>query len=320
MIITEENLKYFASPISDSEDEMCKHAISMVRDALKNIGYSDNGNIIGKLESESSAYQIRMGFPGTSRDINIFVQGSYANGTNVRRESDVDIAIVQEDIFQPRYREGVTGANYGFTPAVKQAKKLKDEVEEALKDKFGPNEVQRHNKSVHVSGNSYRKESDSVPCLRFRDYSNDYDCNPNNYVKGIYIHSDDGKVIINYPEQHIRNGVVKNQKTSYRFKKIVRIFKHLKIQMSNLHYLSAQKMSSFLIESILWNVRVENYLRYQNISSQVREVIEYLSSHLDNIYTWNEINNVKLIRQDGINRVSICQDFINDLNKAFTFR
>lgn len=90
--------------------------------------------------------------------------------------------------------------------------------------------------------------------------------------------------------------------------------------MSNLHYLSAQKMSSFLIESILWNVHVENYLRYQNISSQVREVIEYLSSHLDNIYTWNEINNVKLIRQDGINRVSICQDFINDLNKAFTFR
>ena len=111
MKFKEAQLTIFASPISDTEDEQCKNAIRMVRDALKCIGFSDNGNDISKMYTDSYSYQIRMQ-NSAGRDIKIFVQGSYANGTNIRSESDVDLAVVQENVFRTKYRPGVTDANY----------------------------------------------------------------------------------------------------------------------------------------------------------------------------------------------------------------
>ena len=71
-----------------------------------------------------------------SRKIKLFIQGSYANNTNVRTQSDVDIAVVQEEIFQTVYREGVSDRNYNFSTAKPAEKSFKDEVEECLKDKL----------------------------------------------------------------------------------------------------------------------------------------------------------------------------------------
>lgn len=47
---TEEQLTKMASPISKSEDEKCKNAIKMVRDAMKHLNYTDDGNDIYSLE------------------------------------------------------------------------------------------------------------------------------------------------------------------------------------------------------------------------------------------------------------------------------
>ena len=62
-----------------------------------------------------------------SRKIKLFIQGSYANNTNVRTQSDVDIAVVQEEIFQTVYREGVSDRNYNFSTAnlLKSLSKMK---------------------------------------------------------------------------------------------------------------------------------------------------------------------------------------------------
>ena len=76
---------------------------------------------------------------------------------------------------------------------------FKDEVEEALIEKFGRSEVRRGNKAIRINGNTYRKETDCVPCFRYRDYSNDYMDDPNNFIGGITIYSDKGERIINYP-------------------------------------------------------------------------------------------------------------------------
>ena len=41
MRYTEEKLKLYASPLYETEQEKCKHAIEMVRDALAGIGYTE---------------------------------------------------------------------------------------------------------------------------------------------------------------------------------------------------------------------------------------------------------------------------------------
>ena len=66
--------------------------------------------------------------------------------------------------------------------------------------------MERKNKSIKIHGNTYRKDADSVPCRRYRDYRGDYQKDTKNYIPGIVITPDHGSRIINYPEQHIANG------------------------------------------------------------------------------------------------------------------
>ena len=195
MRFVEEQLKRFAAPLSDSEDERCKHAIGMVRDAMKELGYM--GGDITRLDEMTAAYSLELR-KGSSFSAKILVQGSYANNTNVKAHSDVDIAVICESAFMSQYRRGTSGRGYGFSPSELTARQFKDEVEDALKRKYGEG-VERRNKSIKISGNTYRTDADVVPALRHRDYSNDYLNNKEAYIGGIYIVTDEGKGIINYP-------------------------------------------------------------------------------------------------------------------------
>ena len=98
MKFKESTLKLYAAPLSDTEDAKCKHAIEAIRDALKYLGYTDDQKDISLLESETLAYAVSMRNKYSTEKIHIFIQGSYANNTCVRNESDVDIAVVRDDI------------------------------------------------------------------------------------------------------------------------------------------------------------------------------------------------------------------------------
>ena len=54
MIFTEEMLKKYARPLSATEETMCKNAISMVMDALKELGFYAKDNIIKAYENTDS--------------------------------------------------------------------------------------------------------------------------------------------------------------------------------------------------------------------------------------------------------------------------
>ena len=104
MKFKESTLKEYAAPLSETENQKCLNAIGMVRDALKDLGFTDYGTPITPLYSDTYAYALEMRSTTADRKIKLFIQGSYANNTNVRTQSDVDIAVVQEDIFRTEYR------------------------------------------------------------------------------------------------------------------------------------------------------------------------------------------------------------------------
>jgi len=320
MIFTEKMLNDYSQPLSDSEDRQCKNAINMVVDAIKPLGFSETRSLVEPMYAGTYAYYQELKSNYDSRKIKVFLQGSYANNTNVRSQSDVDIAIVEEDIFQTTYRFGASDADYGFTTADTRPKSFKDEVEESLKQKFN-SDVERRNKSIRIKGNTYRKDADGVPCRRYKDFRRDYSNDPMNYIGGILIVADTGEKIINYPEQHIRNGKEKNTATNYYYKKMVRIMKKIRYLMLENEIGSASKISSFALESLMWNIPNEKYLQnkvYRKVY-MVDKLIDYLKSDLLFFNTYKEANGIKDLfpTQDSLTNM---RAFINDIHSFYEYQ
>lgn len=319
MKYTEKQICKMASPISQSEDEKCKNAIRMVRDAMKKLNYTDDGKDIRSYMAESYSYALDLRQQYTGKKITLLVQGSYANKTNIPTESDVDVAVILESTFITKYRTGVTDSNYGFTDGTFSASELKDEVEKALNQHFGHKGIERHDKCIKVIGNTYRVDADVVPSYRYRDYSDDYINDSNNYVGGIEIRPDSGGRIINYPEQHIKLGITKNKVTKYNFKKCVRIIKSMREDMEENGYTVSPKISSFGLESLLWNVDVSAYTKYSSILRYTfDEVVSFLKNDFLNFDGYIEANGIKLLFPD-IATKSAYQKFVNDLYNFYEY-
>lgn len=317
MKFTDQMLTNFAQPLSTTEEQQCKNAIRMVIDALKNLGFQELRSTVEPMYSETNAYFQELS--SSNRKIKVFLQGSYANNTNVRTQSDVDIAVVQEEIFATRYRPGVTNANYHFENANSSSLAFKDEVELALRKRFG-SDVNRENKSIKINGNSHRKDADAVPSRRHKDFSADWWNDPTNYISGILITADSGEEIINYPEQHIKNGKNKNLETNFHYKKMVRILKKMRYLMKDSNIVAAKSVSSFALESLLWNVPNSYYLK-QSSNRKVlffKQLINYLTSYLYLLSNFKEANGIKPLFADQQSLQNMIS-FITELESFYEY-
>lgn len=314
MKFKESTLKQYAAPLSETEDTKCKRAIEAIRDALSDLGYTDDQKGIGLLESDTLSYAVSMRNKYSTERVHIFIQGSYANNTCVRNESDVDIAVVREDIFE--YAWGVD-LDISTENKRKEAKALKDAVERVLRNRF-PYQVHRGNKSIKVDGNTYRKQADTVPCISlhhyYRSHLNDY----STHRDGVMIFADDGSVIRNFPKQHIANGKAKNGRTNYYYKKMVRIMKKMRHLMSEYGYSSADKVSSFGLESLLWNVPDSYFTKWYTHGYEFKELIQYLHNNQSILINGLEANGIKDLCPTQA-EVTAYTNFINDLKIFFEF-
>lgn len=312
MKFKESTLKLYAAPLSRTEDEKCKHAIEQIRDALKNLGYTDDDKGIGLLESDTLAYSVSMRGMYSKEKIHIFIQGSYANNTCVRNESDVDIAIVREDDHDSAY-----GENMRIVTANKkiEAMKLKDNVERTLKIKFPNNQVHRKNKSIKVDGNTYRKQVDTVPCIAMNYYYRSHLYDNVSYHDGVIIFADDGTIIRNFPKQHITKGKAKNSSTNYYYKKMVRIMKKMRYLMIALGYINENEVSSFGVESMVWNIPDCYFTRYQSYGYIFEDILGYLYRNKTMINEFYEANGIKKLcnSQDDMKK------YTNFINKLYSF-
>lgn len=329
MKFTETMLDNYSQPLSATEDQHCKNAIRMVSDALKRLGFTDDGKAISPLYPDTYAYAIQLRSTNGYRNVKLFVQGSYANNTNVRTQSDVDIAVIQEEVFITGYRPASSSfpqsdADYNFSTAPTPNKSFKDEVQECLEYKFG-SDVERKNKSVKVHGNTNRKDADTVPCRRYRDYRNDYRKDANNYVGGIVITPDRGPRIIDYPEQHIANGRSKNIATHQYYKKMVRIIKKMRYLMEESCYTpyvsAAQGVSSFMLESLLWNIDDKWYLDNCGAHRKVyafQLMINLLKASKGLFKSYKEANGIKPLCEDDTAFTKLCT-FIDSLSSFYDY-
>lgn len=270
MRYSESTLKAWTSPLSDSEKQRAENAIKMIRSAIDN---SD------ELKSMS---------------IEVFTQGSFANNTNVRTESDVDVCVMLKDTFHAIYPDGKTDEDYGYISSDLTFLQYREMVKRALQHKFGADKVADGNKSLKIDENTYHVKADVVPAFQLRNYAHLNSLDSKRYTEGIWFYAKDGSSVQNYQKIHKNNGTKKNNITDYKYKKLVRIMKHIKNEMVDDRCANGDKITSFLVECLVWNIPNEKIMRYPSWSSTVREAIRYLYAEIEaNRHTeWGEVSEV----------------------------
>ncbi len=264
----ESTFRLWGQAPSQTERDKCENAERAVRKAI----------------AESAAL--------SARSITVFAQGSYANRTNVRQNSDVDICVLCHDAFYYDLPAGALPEAYGFTPARYEYAQFKDEVAAALSAYFGYRAVTRGNKAFDVHANTYRVDADVVPAFDYRRYTS-----ASGYHEGTKFLPDRGGTVINWPTQNYDNGVSKNQRTRERFKAMVRIMKRLRNEMTEVAIGAAKPIASFLIECLVWNVPDEGF-GHRTYEEDVRCVIAHLwkeTRTLKACSEWGEINELKYL-------------------------
>ncbi len=225
-MISEEQINRWANPPSDTESEKCANAVKQITSALRD-HFGDKVSFIR--------------------------QGSHHNRTNIRLDSDVDLAVVHSATYFPG-TSGMTEADKQLyecyrSPVTYPYSQFKAEVNEVLQKKFGLANTQRKNKCIRVNGNTSRVNADVVPAFTYRRYRSFGVVE----AEGIALIPDNAAIIYSFPEQHYENGVKKNDRTGRAYKSVVRIFKNVRNDLKDKGLLRSGDMPSFFIECLVWN-------------------------------------------------------------------
>lgn len=183
--------------------------------------------------------------PFNNCSLKIYAKGSYANNTNVRSDSDVDIAVeCTEALYWDENEKGnyIPSKPYVgiWTPA-----KLRAEIISAMKAKFPSQVDTKGTTAIQIHSSSARVEADVVPCFSYRYYIK------NESRSGTKIFKTDGSSIVNYPAQQIENGIAKNKRTGYAYKKGVRLLKRIENAMAEDG--TFRELPSFFMECLAYN-------------------------------------------------------------------
>jgi hypothetical protein len=235
-----------------------------------------------------------------SRSFDVYAKGSYPNFTNVVRDSDVDIAVELTDIIRNQFShraEGMTMEDFGLSRyrGDYSLSRFKDEVEQALIDRFGSGPVERGKKAIHIRESQRGLAADVVPCQTHRQYISPQ----GRYRQGIRLLNDanPGERIVNYPKHHLDKGVNKNDATSRRYKRVVRILKRLENEMVERSVIG--EVPSFLVESAVFNVPNGRF-NHSSWTARIRATLAYVFNGTMNAECvastdWMEANNIKYL-------------------------
>lgn len=265
-MITDQQLQNWANPLSETENAKCVATVASIRKVLQD-----------KFGSS----------------VDIFLQGSYKNNTNVKQDSDVDIVVCYKNAFFPEtsslspqdkalHKTYYSDSDYTFA-------QFKNEVEKVLVLNY-PEAVRRKNKCIQINKNSYRIDADVIPCFIHKRFSTATTVS----AEGIELVSDDGSRIKSFPKQHYDNGVAKNTSTNQTYKATVRMIKNCRNHLIDNNHIDDKAMPSFFLECLVWNVphsHFANYTHRQIVNEVIAKVYADMST-LEQAHGYAEVSDL----------------------------
>lgn len=180
-----------------------------------------------------------------------YLQGSYANSTNIRGNSDVDLVVETDSVFYSNLTDAEK-AQLRLEPGKFSFRDFRAHVVKALQDYYGVAKVDTTgDKSIKVAADSNRLKADVIPAVLYREYKD-----LRVIAEGITFWGQRTNTqIINYPKRHISNGENKNSqaRTKAMFKKSVRMFKNARERIIQSNSTLRSKYPSYFLECFIYN-------------------------------------------------------------------
>jgi hypothetical protein len=188
----------------------------------------------------------------------IVQQGSFTNRTNTRLDADIDLR-VQHPMLRIECGPGVnawtawqqggyydTGVSFGYA-----SDRMGAEIRSELIAAFGSLAVDDSgNKAIRVKGlEGSRSEVDVVPCFTLHHITGQTILGQTTVLGTAILSKDKANWTLNYPDQHSENGRNKRLNTGLQFKRVVRIVKRLRADMTE-RGIFRDKVPSFLAECL----------------------------------------------------------------------
>ena len=176
-------------------------------------------------------------------DYEVFLQGSYKNGTNLRRDSDVDVVVRLAHKLKPSVAV-LSGEklqeNASHEVAYKHWRSFRRHALRAMRDRCG-DAATSGRKTIKLAKGELHADADLVITL--------------SYKEGIAFYlPDEGRWVVSYPQVHYLQGLKKEETTSRRFKRTIRMFKAARSLLVDRGALTKDDAPSYFIECLLYNV------------------------------------------------------------------
>jgi hypothetical protein len=238
--------------------------------------------------------------PLRSAKLEVFAKGSYPNNTNVRRDSDVDIAVQCTVCQYYKYMPGQAPAQHPGSPYEGEwmPAHLRSEINRALVTAFGASSVKSGKIALTVSAVAGSRPSvDVVPSFDYVLYS---DTQRKGKREGSCVFPKDRtSYIVNWPAQQLANGRDKNTATGGRYKNFARALKNAENTLVKNG--AIEELPSYFMECLAWNVANDTLRRGNDLSTGFRGTLYELWDALDNDKTseWTEPNDIKYLFRSG---------------------
>ncbi|HEY1215004.1 MAG TPA: nucleotidyltransferase, partial [Bryobacteraceae bacterium] len=195
----------------------------------------------------------------------IFLQGSYANQTNTRGDSDVDIVVALRSTFHSDTTTLGSSERARYeadtSPATTSSDTFRQMVEQALVGYYGPSRVHSKDKCIRVDKRDGYVDADIVPAVAYRRYESFPAYGDPVYLEGIALRPLSGGMIVNFPKQHRKNGSQKNDRCSGLYTPSVRQLTRLRRRAVDLGLLSRDDAPGYVLECVTYNVPISEFLR-----------------------------------------------------------
>jgi len=214
------------------------------------------------------------------KDYDVYLQGSYANSTNIRVDSDIDIVVQLNSTFNPD-RTRLTPAEaslqlLSYPAATYHFPDFRRDVLAALRTYFGVASVTEGRKCIKVRGDARRVNADVIPALQHKQYLSFSHAAPNNFVEGVKFWTTDNREIVNYPKLHLANGENKNHahRTDQKYKHLVRIMKNIRRRLVDEKGFNPDLARSYFVECAVYNVPDGHF------NGDYKTSLEYVLDHI----------------------------------------
>jgi len=194
----------------------------------------------------------------------IFLQGSYKNDTNLRRDSDVDVVVRLAAKLRPQVA-ALSGnqleQNQSHKLAYRRWQSFRDQVLRALRVAYGDKAVTSGRKSLKIAKGKIPASADVVVTLH--------------YETGITFYLPrEHRWVVSYPQEHHARGLKKERGTEGRYKRTIRMFKTAQNHLVKNDAISDGTVPSYFIECLLYNV--PNGLFKPSLGQSYCGIIDYL--------------------------------------------